>query len=233
MFQLILLTILCSVNKYDAAAQGTMSPITIFPDQVMMDKVARPAISMIIDAEADAFIKEWRNHLRKTEGLKTKERRGLISATSSNFPSISDKTLDFYTLVSNHDVGIRVDVVVALGYDIYLSNKNYPESYRKMEQVLNDFSKEFLRARYSKFIQDKEKAIKGLEKEISRETKNIDKLESAIEKDSKAVEKLMQRLESNNEKLSEGRSGLPEKEQMLRLKQQRLLELKRGMQQVQ
>jgi predicted RNase H-like nuclease (RuvC/YqgF family) len=232
-FQALLLTILCSVNNDDATAQGTMSPITIFPDQVMMDKVARPSIAMIIDAEADAFIKEWRNYLRKTQGMKTRERRGVISAAQASFPAISDKALDFYTLVNNHDVGIRVDVVVALGNDVYLSNQSYPDSYRKMEQILNEFSRDFLRARYSKIIQDKEKAIKSLEKDFSRETKNISKLESAIEKDSQEVDKLLKRLESNKEKLGEGSRGLPEKEQLLRLKKQRLLELRRGLQQVQ
>jgi len=232
-FQLLILTILCTLHNYDAAAQGTMSPITIFPDQVTMDKVARPSISMIIDAEADTFTKAWRDYLRKTEGMRTRERRGVISATEVNFPAISDKALDFYTVVSNHDVGIRVDVVVALGYDVYLSNQSYPDSYRKMEQILNEFSKDFIRTRYSKIIQDKEKAVKSLEKDLSRETKSIDKLQSAIEKDSKEVDKLMKRLESNKEKLGESSKGLPEKEQILRLKKQRLIELKRGMQQVQ
>jgi hypothetical protein len=232
-FPVLLLAILCSVNNYDASAQGTMSPITIFPDQVMMDKMARPSISMILDSEADAFIKAWRSYLSKTEGMKTRARRGVISATEANFPAISDKALDFYTLVTNHDVGIRVDVVVALGNDVYLSNQSYPESYRKMEQILNDFSKDFIRDRYSKMIQDKEKAIKSLERDLSKETKSINKLQSSIEKDSQEVDKLMKRLESNKEKLGEGSKGLPEKEQVLRLKKQRLLELKRGMQQVQ
>lgn len=207
--------------------------IVVFPDQVVLDKVQRPTISMIIDSEVSPFTKAWRKYLSKEHKLKTKERRGVISAKAASFPAISDKTLDFYTLVKDHEVGIRVDVVAALGYDVYLSSNMFPESYRSMEKILNDFSRDFLKENYNNLLKDKEKAVGKIEKDIAKQTKTIEKLKSSIDKDAKSADKLLKKVESNKAELEEISQGLPALEESLKLKILRLQETQRKLQQVQ
>lgn len=207
--------------------------IVVFPDEVVLEKVQRPSISMILDTEVSPFVKAWRKHLSKVYKLKTRERRGVISAKAANFSAISDKTLDFYTIVKDHEVGIRVDVVVALGYDVYLSSTMFPDSYRNMEKILNDFSRDYLKKNYNDLLKDKQKAVGKIEKDIAKQSKTIAKLKSSIEKDSKNADKLLKKVESNNAELEEISNSLPALEESLRLKKLRLIETQRKLQQVQ
>jgi hypothetical protein len=229
----ILLFCIFAPTLSSAQTNSSTHPIDITSDFVQLDKVSRPSVSMVMDAEADAFSKAWRTFLRKEHGLKTRERRGVISAEAVTFSAITNKTLDFFTVVRPHEKGVKVDVVIALGYDVFLSRQHYSDEFRKMEQLLGDFSKDFIRERFNKAISDKEKAIKQLEKSVAKDSKQLQKLQSAIDKDNKSIDKLLRRLDDNKNKLDEVGASLPGQEQLLRSKRGQLNDLQRGLQKVQ
>lgn len=230
----VLILILSIFGTFQMHLFAQTDPVTISRGTAALDKVQRPAITLIMaDADAASFAKAWRSHLSKEHKLRTRERRGLISATETNFPAVSDQTMDFYTIVRDQDAGIRVDVIISFGYDMFLQESNFPEEYRRMEQMLLAFAKTYLQDSYNQSIKSKEKALKSLEKDVSKMRKSTGKLESSINKDTKAMDKLLKRLDSNKAKLDEETRLLPDLEQSLRLKQQRLLELQQKLRSVQ
>lgn len=91
--------------------------------------------------------------------------------------------MDFYTHIVEDENGSEMKVFARHDYDIYINQKNYPNEYKVINEILERFIKFYLQTYY-------EDKIKDTERRVSKLTHESDDLKKNIEDNSDEIKKL-------------------------------------------
>ncbi len=122
-----------------------------------------------------------------------KEKEILLDNVELN--TVSENTVDMYTILSEVNDGVQIKTFVDLG-GAFISSAEHPEAFKAMEIILIDIAREQLTLKVGGDVKDEEKHLKKLNtelkqlqnanqsyhKEITRNKDNIQKQELAIKK---------------------------------------------------
>jgi len=218
----ILLATTFSITEVNA--QASIQPTN---STINYDDAQRPCIKVNLDPEPKTLKSAWRSYLEENYDFKLKgigflSNKDLLSAEEIIVEQISSKSMDFFTQVIEDENGSEMKIFARHGYDIYLSEDNYPSEYEAINEILESFLKYYLPIYYASGIDDTEKRIAelsdesdDLEEEITDDSEKITELKEEIkelEENSKVNNKMLilanQKLAKRIEKLKRARIQL-------------------------
>jgi flagellar capping protein FliD len=213
----IIFYIAISLLTIQVYAQTTIKP---FDAKIDYGKAQRPCLQVNLDPEPKTLKKAWREYLKdnydfKLKGIGFLSNKDLLSAEEINVNQISSKVMDFYTHIVEDENGSEMKVFVRHGYDIYVSEENYPNEYFAVREILESFIKYYLPKYYEERLSDTEKRVKELVKES-------DDLQEEIEDDSDDIAKLKKEIEEKEEKLKSNKQALETAKAKLTKRQEKL-----------
>lgn len=184
------------------------------------NKSLRPCVMVTLDPETKTLKKAWVKFLRKEYNFKLKgtgwfSNKDILYAKEIVIGQLSAKQLDFYTQIIEDDTLSEMKVFASFGYDIYINEEEYPTEFRKVNEMLNSFLKQYLPKYYYTQIKASSKKVKTLKKEIGSLKKEITKNNKNIENHTKNVEKLTIDVEDNSKKLNSAEKELKNREEKL------------------
>lgn len=180
----------------------------------------RSCLVLNLDPEPKPLKKAWKSFLKdnydfKIKGIGFLTNKDLLYKEDIVVEDISSKRMDFYTKIVEDEVGSEMKVFASFGYDIYINEKDTPEEYRILEEILKDFLKSYLPKYYESEVKATKKKIKKLTKNVSGLNKDLSKNKSEIEDLKEEIEELTEEvaekeslLETTNVKLKERKEKL-------------------------
>lgn len=222
-----ILIIVLSVVSYFTAQAQSMNPKK---STIEYNENMRPCIVVNLDPGTKKLKKAWVKFLKKEYSLKLKgiggfSNKDLLSAEEVVIDRLSSKQLDFYTNILEDENGSEMKVFVSLGYDIYINEKDYPDEFRNMNEMLTSFLKQYLPQYYNNLISISADRVKDINKEINSLTNEIEKNNLSIQRHTEEVTKLKTDVKDNSDKLSYAEEELKKNQEKLESIQQRLKEL--------
>lgn len=177
----------------------------------------RPCILVYLEPNTKSLKKEWVKFLKKEYDLKLKgagffSNRDLLSAEQVMVERWSTKQMDFYTHIVEDEKGSEMKVFISYGYDIYVSEEDYPSEFKSMNDMLIDFLKSYLPPYYSEKMKVATKDVSALNNEIISLKKDIEKNNREIEEHEQEVTQLKSEITKNKEKLQSAEIQLKETE---------------------
>lgn len=219
----ITLLLLISIAAPQLSAQTSIIPIDA---TVNFDNDQRPCIQTNLDPEPKTLKKAWRNYLKdnydfKLKGIGFLSNKDLLSAEKIIVPQISSDAMDFYTQILEDENGSEMKVFVRHGYDIYINKNNYPNEYKTLHEILENFIKFYIPKYHQNKINDTEKRIEKLTDETEDLQEDISDNTSTIANLKKEIEKLEDELKSNTEMLETANKKLIKRNaKLIRIKNQ-------------
>lgn len=218
--QIVSVLLIC-LGSIQVKAQGTITP---FDATINYNSVERPCIQVNLDPEAKPLKKAWKKYLKdnydfKLNGIGFLSNKDLLSAEEVTVNQISSKTMDFYTHIVKGENGSEMKLFVRLGYDVYVTNQNYPKEYAALKDILEGFIKYYLPVYYKKEIKSSEKQVNELLSESESLKDDIDK------KDAKIV-KMREEINEKEEELRLKKLALEKTERELILRKEKLERIK-------
>ncbi len=187
---------------------GQSPAATINEGSVIHDGESRPCLVIRMEPEAKAVKGAWKSYLAKDQKVKLKGKK-VMEAIEVEFPTISPKTMDFFTKIQEDKNGTEMMIFSRLGYDTYLTSQDNGQEWAAMERVAKTFLTTFLGEFYNRQVvaaqKAVDKAIKSREKMESKSTslseKNadmtakIEAMQADIQKNESEVKDLMQAID--------------------------------------
>ena len=208
---------------------------TITNATIKHDKAERPCIMVELEPEAKAVKGAWQNYLKDEHDIKLKgfgflANKDLLDAEKVLFKAISDKEMNFYTHFDEKNGKTQMCVFASLGYDIYLNSGDYPQEYRAMRNIVNQFLSTYIPDYYQKQVEQSEELVSSLEKEIGNLRDDVSDNQKEIEKNLKEIEKLKDKNKNLSSDLDKKEDRLREVQVLLKQKQDKLKEAKKDLQ---
>lgn len=173
----------------------TASAVEIEKGIYERDKTSRSGIRIYLDVPTDEVKDAFENFLKKNYGFKLRG-NGLFTnkdelyAEKVKVKEVIDKQINWYTQIipaPRNDHKSQMTIFVSLGYDIYLSEDNYPEAYQKVYEMSIEFLEQFIPEYHEELIEkttdiveDLEDDANDLQKDINQNNKKIEKLREEI-----------------------------------------------------
>lgn len=195
---------------FQVNAQTLIQP---FETTINYDNGQRPCLQLNLDPEPKALKHAWRDYLKdnynfKLKGIGFLRNKDLLNSDEIIVPQISSNAIDFFTHIVEDQNGSEMKVFVRHGYDIYISQENYPNEYAALKEILESFIKFYLPQYYEgKVIETEKRIIKltdetnDLQKEIADDSSRIVKMKKEITDFEKKLESNIERLEVKNKEL--------------------------------
>jgi|GEM_PF-478385 len=152
------------VNEIEGVmSQGKQTGLEIFIPEVQKKEV-------------EAALSKWTksNKGKYVSSKKSSE----IFQDNVQVSSVSDNTVDMYTILTQENEGVRLRTFVDLG-GTFLSSSGHPQAFEAMERVLIDFSRNQLISSVDKNIKTEEKHLSQLQSQL----KSLEKQKTGYEKD--------------------------------------------------
>ncbi|MBR3286838.1 MAG: hypothetical protein IKI72_03345 [Bacteroidales bacterium] len=164
-----------------------------------LNKVLRPAVSIVVNGDRAVTQTSVYNYLRK-EGVPVSKGK-IMKAEATMFNRLSPQYLNVYALVQTVDKKLQTQKVSILlstgaGDDApFISPNTDKETVDKLKDLLensfvpfhNDFVKETNIGNQEKVIAASNKKLKSLEKELDRLNSSVEKTKSLIEKQRQTI----------------------------------------------
>lgn len=195
---------------FQVNAQALIQP---FETTMNYDNGQRPCLQLNLDPEPKALKHAWRDYLKdnynfKLKGIGFLRNKDLLNSDEIIVPQISSNAIDFFTHIVEDQNGSEMKVFVRHGYDIYISQENYPNEYAALKEILESFIKFYLPQYYEGKVIETEKRItkltdetNDLQKEIADDSSRIVKMKKEITDFEKKLESNIERLEVKNKEL--------------------------------
>ncbi|MCO5232284.1 MAG: hypothetical protein LC105_10320 [Chitinophagales bacterium] len=132
--------------------------------------------------------------------------------------SVSENTVDMYTVLTQQKEGIQMRTFVDLG-GVFLSSAGHPQAFAAMETILIDFARAQLVSKVDGDINTEAKHLKTLETEL----KNLGKQNDSYHKD---IANNKTNISKQEQAMSKNEVDQKSKEQQISIQQQILLEVR-------
>lgn len=159
----------------------------------------KPGFEVIIpDGIAEDVHDNWKRYLRKQANTRAKSSRNSVEyfADDAKIPSVSENTVDIYSIASNVNEGTKFMVFVNLG-GAYVSESAYPEEYSAFILFMSDFLREEQQRILERLISKEEDKLENLQDNLNDLVNDMD---SNREEISELKAKIAE-LDANNEEL--------------------------------
>ena len=153
-------------------------------------KELRHAIHVKLEPEVKNVSKEFRSFLRSKLDLRLKGNWRERRAEGISIPKLSDSTLSIYINFKESPSGTEFFVFMKYAQGDYFTREINHNEFVFMEDVVNEFLREYLPGYYNNLIQETNKAISRLEKTIKSSKKSIAKNDKQIEKNQSRIRSL-------------------------------------------
>ncbi len=192
------------------------------------DGQERPGIKLTMDIPVKQVKKAFQDYLKDNYDIKLKgmglfTNKDELYAEEVVIKPMIDKNLNFYAQIieNNSDAGkTSMTIFAALGYDIYISDRNYPDDFSAMMDIAVGFANNYIPSYYEgqiKVSEEKQSDLKG----------SIKDLEKSIANNEKDIEKLREEITNMQQELEENRSQLTDAELQLQTRRNQLKEAKK------
>lgn len=197
--------------------------------QVQYEETLYPSIRAVINPEPKEVKKAWSDYMQDEFDLKMKgfgflANKDVLSAEESQLPSVSSKTLNFYTKIIQTGEETSMEVFAGVvGGSVIDPNKD-SAAFQTMRTMTISFLDEFLTEYYRKAVEQKQEEVNDLSDDISD-------LKSDIEKAENRIDKLTREIQDLKSEIEEDRQTILEKEEQL-LEEKTSLEMKKKEQEI-
>ena len=191
-----------------------------FDTLIEFDGSLRPCIQVNVDPEPKTLKEAWRDYLKdnydfKLKGIGFLSNKDLLSAEEITVTQISSKEMDFYTYITEDEIGSEMRVFVRYGYDVYVNKNSTPTDYEALSTIIESFLKYYLPIYYQGRVNDTEKRIEKLRSESNDLQKEIEDDSSRIAALKEEIEKLEADLKTNTERLEKANIKLIKRNEKL------------------
>lgn len=215
--------LLISLIAMQVSAQISIQP---FDSTIDFDKARRPCLQVNLDPEPKTLKNAWKDYLKdnydfKLKGIGFLSNKDLLSAEAITVKQISSDAMDFYTHIVEDENGSEMKVFARHGYDIYINDKDYPNEYKVLREILESFIKYYLPIYYNTRLDDIEERVSDLTEERNDLRENINDNAEEIEKLKKEIKEKEEEAIANNKKLEIAeRKLIKRKAKLLKIKAQ-------------
>ena len=173
-----------------------------------------PALTVVIpETNGDAIDKKW-HKLMKDYDAKVSSKSGETFADNALIKELGANTEDIYMKIKESDGSVAMWVWVDLGGG-FVSSSKYPEQYKAMEKIVNDFAVEAAKDAAQKRIDDATDALNKLNKAHEDLVKEVKDLGDDIEDYKKKITDAQQKIADDNKAIAEKLTQISDQQKVL------------------
>ncbi|SDK64883.1 hypothetical protein SAMN05421823_103176 [Catalinimonas alkaloidigena] len=187
----------------------------------MMDGKPTTALVARVEGDYDQLRKIWSDYTRKKLDIKLQKKGNLLQAEKINLYAVTDKRGDLLSVVYNDEGQAQLAVAYAIGYDIFLNSREYPQEFFQFEEVVNRFLDVYYRQYYENLVKEKTSLLKDTRKQIRKAEQGARSLEKDNRKSERTFAKALKKdpnAERNPESLAKTEGNLREIERLRELR---------------
>ena len=149
--------------------------------EITFEDKLRTCLSVNYDAHSDFVKSSFKDYCKKNFNVKIKgygflSNADIILAEDAVINKISDKRLNIYNrVIALPEGGSESKLFVSFGYDFFVNPKDFPEAFKNLNQLLNNFSLQMLIDFYTESIEDMNKDIKKTNRDSKKQERTINK----------------------------------------------------------
>lgn len=177
-----------------------------------------PSFKVILEPSPDEVKDAWEDFIKDQYDVKMKgnglfTNKEVLRAEQVKISSISAKEMDFYTRIVEKDNSTELSVFGSFGYDIPITQNEYPNEYEAMEIITKRFLQSYLPDYYNEWIEETQKHLSDLNEDREDMQKEMKKNKEEIEKLTKRNEELYEELEENQQAIENTTKRLADKKE--------------------
>jgi flavodoxin len=183
-----------------------------------------PCIKVVIEPSSDEAKDTWEDFIKDNYDVKMKgtglfANKDVLYAEQVKFDAISSKEMDFYTRIVAQGDNTALCVFGSFGYDIPVSNKEYPADFEAMETIIKRFLESYLPSYYDERIKEMQDKLTDLQD-------NQKDMQDKMANNKKEIEKLTERNEELDKSLTENATEITKTIEKLSVKKENYLNVK-------
>lgn len=197
------------------------------------DDEQRPGIRVYLDVNTDDVRDAFIDYLKDQYDFKLKG-NGLFAdkdelyAEKVMVKEIINKRINWFTEIiesDRSDSKTRMTIFVNLGYDVYLSEEQYEQSFDKVYQIVTDFMRTYVPNYHEELISETQEVIADLKEDTNDLKEDIQKNQKDIEDLKAEIEEMQGTISENEGKLEQKQKDLAREQQSLRKVKQELAKI--------
>lgn len=161
-----------------------------FNEEKLINGVSVNVGNTMLKGDMNEIKKSWSSFIKTHLKENMKEIDGVLTLNETVINQITDKRGDLLVYIYNKDNEISLNVAYKLGYDIYLTSAQYSEEFGKLKEFVNYFVYNYYNDHLPKYIKEKSKGLKVLQKENTKAEKSIKKSEKTNTRNQKKISKI-------------------------------------------
>ncbi|MFH1322190.1 MAG: hypothetical protein ABII90_16260 [Bacteroidota bacterium] len=158
----------CQIN-----AQNSL--LNFNEENILINGISVNVGNTILNGDMKEINKSWKAFIKTHINEKMNDDNGVLVVKETVINQITDKRGDLLAYIYNKDNEISLNIAYRLGYDIYLNSSQYSEEFGKFKGFVNYFVCNYYNDYLPKYIKEKNKNIKLLQKENRKSEKSIKK----------------------------------------------------------
>lgn len=162
--------------------QAQNSLLNFNEENILINGVSVNVGNTMLKGDMNEIKKSWSSFIKTHLKENMKEIDGVLTLNETVINQITDKRGDLLVYIYNKDNEISLNVAYKLGYDIYLTSAQYSEEFGKLKEFINYFVYNYYNDYLPKYIKEKSKGLKVLQKENTKAEKSIKKSEKKNKK---------------------------------------------------
>ncbi len=194
--------------------------VSLSYEKIAYNENERPSIVAMIEPEAKTVKKAFKDYLKDEYGFKLKgigflANKDVLSAKEIQLDKLSEKRINFYAKVVESKERTKMNVFATFGYDVNLSEEQYPKEFGQLEDIVVKFLNDYILKYYEEQVATAAEALAELQEEKSEQQKTIEDNGKEIEDLKKTIQKLEKENKDLAEKMEKNTDGLIEAETRL------------------
>lgn len=174
---------------------------------IMHDDNMVSSVLVSVDPEVKTLKNAWQDYIKSNYDFKLRG-RGVLSAEEVKVQQISSNYLNFYTMIEESDYGATMKVFASKGYDIQITPNEFPEEYKAIRDIVENFLKQNLPNYYHEMVKDTEERIQELNKDKSNIESDLADERNKLEALKVEIKEREEELLKQEEKLGEAKTKL-------------------------
>lgn len=170
--------------------------------QVVHEKASRSCIQVTVEPEGKDVMNAFQKYLKKQHAVNASGKK-TMHATEVKLNVVSDKKIDLFAQTEKEDKLTVLKVFARLGYDVYLGPNEYQDLFNHLEDLVRDFSLEYLGRYYQSMIESEAKTLAKAQKSEAKHQSQLEKLNAKTQKATDKIKSLEEEI-AGNEKEAEG-----------------------------
>jgi len=200
---------------------------------------SRPGIRAYLSPNTKDVKKAFKDYLNDAhdidlKGLGLFTNKDELYAENVKLEKVSSQNMDLYAEIveADNQKGTQITLYGALGYDVYLSEDDYPVEHEGLEDVMVGFLKSYLVDYHEERLENAREQLEDVTDDAQDLTGDIDGKEEDIVKNKNEIEELKKEIDQLTRDLEKRKKALSDAELAYEMRMKKLKKVKKNLEDI-